>query len=560
MKIHRSLVRLRGQPLLLAAAALASASAGASAQVVFSIDYRSFSIGAPATGGGLITAADLLITPPAGIPAYGPLPLPMIIVSGGFGPPGPGLVIPIPPGCAPPPPGVPACGREVDALSSGLDAVIMPLPALAGTYVFSVDPCTLGLVGPLAPNVASESPPVAEAAADVFESLGLPPPPVPPPAAVPFAGNSGIVDGNGLVSASGGTYPGLGLIEPRTPGPAILGDDVDALDVGPPAGAYPMYFSLDAAFFNACTGAPNSGSSALFGMPPGAVLATFAPGVGPVVYAPPGALGLDLIAGPGSDDLDAIALLENGVIGFQPSPAAFAWLGGTDMLLFSVRRGSAVVGAPDSIFGAPIEPGDILIPPIAGGLTPFPGIFVAAEALGLATTRSGAVMAAELDALDTRMPPQTGLPYCFGTVAACPCANGGSPGNGCANSGNPAGANIAATGIAQVSADSVLLTASGMPPGSSMLYFQGTAQVSMPLGDGLLCALGVLTRLAVKFNNAVGSSTCPSGADPALSVMGFVPAAGGFRYYAGWYRDGVAAFCPPATNNVTNGVAILWTP
>lgn len=560
MKISCSSLRRPAEPLILVAAALGVFVTGASAQVVFSIEYRGLSIGTPATGGGFITAADLLVTPPAGVPAYGPLPPPMIMVSGGVGPPGPGLVIPIPPGCTPPPPGVAACAREVDALSSGMDAVVLPVPALAGAYVFSVDPCTLGLAGPLAPNVATESPPVTEASADVFESLALPPAPVGPLVVIPFAGNSGIIDGNGFASPSGGTYPGLGLIEPRIPGPAISGDDVDALDIGPGAGVFPVYFSLDAAFFNACTGTPNSGSSALLGVPPGAVLVTFAPGAPAVVYAPPAALGLDLAVPAGSDDLDALVLLENGVPGFQVSPAPFAWLGGTDMLLFSVRRGSAVVGLPDSIFGAPIEPGDILVPPLAGGLTPFPGIFVAAEALGLATTRSGAVMAAELDALDVRMPPQTGLPYCFGTVAACPCANGGSPGNGCANSGNPAGANIAASGFAQVSADSVLLTASGMPPGSPILYFQGTAQAAVPLGDGLLCTLGVLTRLAVKFNDAFGSSTCPSGADPALSVMGFVPPAGSFRYYAGWYRDVVAAFCPPATNNLTNGVAILWTP
>jgi hypothetical protein len=277
------------------------------------------------------------------------------------------------------------------------------------------------------------------------------------------------------------------------------------------------------------------------------------------VYAPPAALGLDIVGGPGSDDVDAIALFENGVPGFQASPAPYAWLGGTDMLLFSVRRGSAVIGVPDSIFGAPIEPGDILIPPVAGGLSPFPGIFVAAEALGLATTRSGAVMAAELDALDTVLPPQTGLPYCFGTVAACPCGNGGLPGNGCANSANAAGANLAATGIASVTGDSVVLTGSGMVGGGSALYFQGTAQAAIPLGDGVLCAFGALIRLGVKFNDAAGSSALPSGVDPVLSVMGMVPAAGGFRFYSAWYRD-AAVFCTPATNNVTNGVSVLWIP
>ena len=41
------------------------------------------------------------------------------------------------------------------------------------------------------------------------------------------------------------------------------------------------------------------------------------------------------------------------------------------MLVFSVRRGSAVIGLPDSIFGLPIEE-DLLVPPIPVA-SPFPG-------------------------------------------------------------------------------------------------------------------------------------------------------------------------------------------
>ncbi|MBL8859621.1 MAG: hypothetical protein JNL28_14025 [Planctomycetes bacterium] len=563
MNIHHKSLGLRAQPILLSALALSAFALDASAQAVFSIDYRGASIGTPATGGGCITAADLLMTPPAGVPGYGPLLPPMIFVSGGLGPPGPGLGIGFGGGavCICPVPGMIPCARELDALSFGFDAPVKPQQMPAGVFVFSVDACTMGAPGPLAPNVASEAP-VGDSAADVFESLFLPAAPVGPFLLFPLTGNSGIIDGNGLVSGSGALYPGLGLIEPRLPGPALTGDDVDALDLRGPAGAvpFPVYFSLDAAFPNACSGFPNTGSAAANGVPPGAVLVTLAPGGPPIIYAPPGILGLDLF-GPGTDDLDALALTENGVAGFQVSPAPYAWAAAapTDMLLFSVRRGSAVIGMPDSIFGAPIEPGDILVPPVAGGLSPFPGIFVAAEALGLATGRAGFAMAAEMDALDTVQPPQTGLPYCFGTAAACPCGNAGAPGNGCAHSANPLGANIAAAGIASVSADTVVLTGSGMPAGGPCLYFQGTAQAALPFGDGVLCIGGAIVRLGVKFNNLAGSSTIPSGLDPALSVMGLVPPAGGFRFYSSWYRD-AALFCTPATFNVTNGVGVLWTP
>src|SRR5204862_180169 len=53
----------------------------------------------------------------------------------------------------------------------------------------------------------------------------------------------------------------------------------------------------------------------------------------------------------------------------------------------------------------------------------------------------------------------SGMPFCFGdgSGAACPCANNGSNGNGCANSVNAAGANLTASGAASVSADTLVL-------------------------------------------------------------------------------------------------------
>jgi hypothetical protein len=74
-----------------------------------------------------------------------------------------------------------------------------------------------------------------------------------------------------------------------------------------------------------------------------------------------------------------------------------------------VKRGSAVIGMLDSTFGAPIAPGDVLTVPAAVGACPgpcpgplcgCPAIFIAAEALGLQTIRSGFLVNDELDALD----------------------------------------------------------------------------------------------------------------------------------------------------------------
>jgi hypothetical protein len=360
----------------------------------------------------------------------------------------------------------------------------------------------------------------------------------------------------------------LGVIEPPLIPVGGL-DNVDALDmdVTLSTAAPRVYFSLDAFFPDPCTGAANSGSGLANGFPAAAILVSNLSGAPPMVYAAPAALGLDMLA-VGRDDVDAIAVHENGIAGYQPSAVPFDWLPGpvappTDMLLFSVRNGSAVVGLPDSIFGLPIEPGDILTTPLAGGVSPFPGIFVAAEWLGLRTTRThGVAVPDDLDALDTREKPQAGLPYCFGdgTSTPCPCGNFGIAGHGCANSIFAQGGLLDVTGIASVSADSITLLGSFMPP-SSALYFQGTLQITPPpvFGDGLRCAGGNVVRLATKFNTPAGTSQYPDVGDLPVSVKGMIPLGGGMRTYQCWYRN-AALFCTPSTFNLTNGQVIFWTP
>ena len=363
-----------------------------------------------------------------------------------------------------------------------------------------------------------------DTACDVFAALGLPAAPAPlPPFFAPVPGNRGFIDGNGLPSGSGAVYPGVGLIEPRFPilGPGPLpGDRMCDFVLNFPPTYMGTYFSLDAAFMDPARGIPNSGSAAANGFLPGAILFSPAPGGPPLVYAPPPALGLDLF-GPGTDDLDALALWENGVPGYQAPIGPYSWLAAvpTDMVLFSVRRGSAVIGLPDSMFGAPIQPGDILMPPPAPGMPP--SIFIAAEWLGLATTRSNGVPFGgdDLTGLDTRdmaAVSSPGFGYCFGdgTGTPCPCGNIGAKGNGCGNTAFATGALLGGTGLASVSADTVVLNASGMPS-TTALFFQGTAVTGAVFGDGLSCAGGAASiRLGSHLISATGTASFPVGADP----------------------------------------------
>ncbi len=151
--------------------------------------------------------------------------------------------------------------------------------------------------------------------------------------------------------------------------------------------------------------------------------------------------------------------------------------------------------------------------------------------------------------------------FCFGDGSAtpCPCGNASAPDDraGCANSLGLAG-RLTALGGASVAADTLTLSATGMP-NSSALYFQGTARTNggagSVFGDGLRCAGGSVQRLGVRVN-AANASSLPSNGSPPLSVAGSI-AAPATMHYQVWYRNS-AAFCTASTFNLTNGLSVVW--
>jgi hypothetical protein len=160
---------------------------------------------------------------------------------------------------------------------------------------------------------------------------------------------------------------------------------------------------------------------------------------------------------------------------------------------------------------------------------------------------------------------ETGIPLCFGDgslATACPCANSGSPGRGCANSQAPEGALLTADGVA--SDDSVVLTAGSMFSANSCIFLQGSALSAQGVvfGDGLRCAGGQLLRLAVKSVQS-GIAIYPDVGDPSILErnveLGSPISHPSQRVYQTYYRDSSLAFCPAGgTFNVTNGVKIVW--
>jgi hypothetical protein len=381
-----------------------SATKVSSLPMTFSIDFQGPMIGVPDLFLNLpIGEGDILTPAPLGppgpnapLPGFGVLP-PMIEVSGLPG--GQGMVD----GGLGIQPGIFGC-VELDALSYGRDV------ADAGSVgAFSVDEFAVGGIGsiatPVPPDVLTEGALGAnEASADVFAYLG----PLAPTAPGSLFTNTAAIDGNGF-SLSG--LPGIGLYEANPPTLGEIpdpGDNLDALDLGTTFAelAGPIFFSLDSNFPDPLENVPgvfaggvlaqvNCGTALGNGFSGSDVLGSF-PGATPWVAIPAAALGLDLF-GADTDDLDALTW----------NDADDSWtLTPPDTIAFSVRRGSAVIGQPDSQFGLPIEEGDVLTPPIPP--SPLPAILISAEALGLSTIRSGVVgpfgFGDDVDAIDVPEP------------------------------------------------------------------------------------------------------------------------------------------------------------
>ncbi len=161
-----------------------------------------------------------------------------------------------------------------------------------------------------------------------------------------------------------------------------------------------------------------------------------------------------------------------------------------------------------------------------------------------------------------------GAPYCSGDgslATACPCANVGAAGRGCANSQSGSiGAWLTSSGA--VNPDTVVLYASGMLPTATAVYLQGDASNAngVVFGDGVRCVAGTLKRLAVK-PSVNGASQYPDTGDLPITQrsaqLGDAFGPGAVRYYATYYRDPALTFCAtPLGNswNITNGLSVGW--
>jgi hypothetical protein len=217
--------------------------------------------------------------------------------------------------------------------------------------------------------------------------------------------------------------PGLGLERERLPLPisSSVPDNLDALELADiaalPAAPGGLYFSLDQ--LGSGTAAANGVSGAAIGLAPG--------GAGPVgLFVGAAPLGLDLIGGPGTDDVDALIVQDNPPVGVFGAVV--------DCVVFSVSRGSAVIGAPAFLSAIPISATDLLVDPSCalGAPAPpgtLPAIAVTGESLGLCTSRSGSCFMGEddLDAADTCSGPDADGDGTCDLFDPCPNVTSASP-------------------------------------------------------------------------------------------------------------------------------------
>ncbi len=182
----------------------------------------------------------------------------------------------------------------------------------------------------------------------------------------------------------------------------------------------------------------------------------------------------------------------------------------------------------------------------------------------LVTLKDGAAVNLGDAFLDLQIGPDDG-PYCAGdgvdplVTTACPCANTGALGNGCASSFNAAGANITISGTA--ANDDVVLIGAGMQATGICVFLQGDAidPVAFQFGDGVTCTGGTLIRLrGVALAGGTASFPVPPETITLSARGGVTVGSGAVRSYTVFYRNAAAAFCPPFTFNVGNSYRITW--
>ncbi len=98
-----------------------------------------------------------------------------------------------------------------------------------------------------------------------------------------------------------------------------------------------------------------------------------------------------------------------------------------------------------------------------------------------------------------------------------------------------AGARMGSSGSTSLFTNDLVLEVSDCPANQFGLFFYGTSQVQLPVGDGNLCVGGGLVRLPVVQTDAMGQASFPLDVNALPGGDQFFP--GDTRDFSFWYRD-----------------------
>ena len=164
------------------------------------------------------------------------------------------------------------------------------------------------------------------------------------------------------------------------------------------------------------------------------------------------------------------------------------------------------------------------------------------------------------EAFESWQPPN---PVCLGdgSGGACPCGNFGATGAGCANSSG-GGATLYGNGQASMTSDTLTLSITGVNGAKPGLLLRGDnlagGGAGVPVGAGLICAVGNSQRSAVQVTDATGATTYTTW--DGTNGLGSVATVGVPVLYQFWYRDPMLSPCAGTDFNFTGAVSVTYNP